>query len=73
MTNATYFLAQSVPCHNFQIVYYNTNRTAAQKAGIKIQAFKLKLSINSLAHGLSVSSYSDYWIKVKLGMPIWVK
>ena len=73
MTNAIYFLAQSVPCHNSQIVYYNTSRTAAQNADLKIQAFKLKLSKNSLAHCLSVSAYSDYWIKVKFGMTKWVK
>ena len=34
----------------------------------KTQALKLKLSKNSLAHCLSVSAYSDHWIKVKLGI-----
>ena len=51
-----------------QIIYYNTNRTVAQNSDHKIQTFKLKLSNNSLAHCLSVLAYSDYWIKVKLGM-----
>ena len=59
--------------HNSQIIYYNTNSTKAQNSDHKIQAFKLKLSKNSLAHSLSVSAYSDYWIKVKLEMPKWVK
>ena len=28
---------------------------------------------NFLPHCLSVATYSDYWIKVKLGMTKWVK
>ena len=45
----------------------------AQNSDRKIQAFKLELSKKPLAHCLSVSVYSDYWIQVKLGMPKWVK
>ena len=44
-----------------------------QNTDHKIQAFKLKLLKNYLAHCLSVSTYSDYWIKVKIRMPKWVK
>ena len=50
---------------------YNTNRTVAQNS--EETHFKLKLSKKSLAHCLSVSGYSEFWIKVKLGMPKWVK
>ena len=75
VTNATYFLAQSIPniSHNSQIIYYNTNRTMAQNSDCKIQAFKLKLSKNSLAHSLSVSTYSNHWNEFKLEMQKWVK
>ena len=67
------FLILQYISHNFQIIYYNTNRTVSQNSDCKIQAFKLKLSKNSLAHCLNVSAYSGYWIKVKLGMPKSVK
>ena len=78
VTNAIYFLAQGVPytfyvSHNSQIIYYNTNRIVAQNSDHTIQAFKLKLSKNTLAHCLRVSAYSDYWIKLKLGTPKRVK
>ena len=46
---------------------YNTNRTVAQNS--EETHFKLKLSKKSLAHCLSVSGYSGFWIKIKLGMP----
>ena len=43
-----------------------------QNTDHKIQAFKLKLLKNYLPHCLSVSTYSDYGIKVKIRMSKWV-